>query len=103
MDLGEKYVYANTALEALRQEYPKAGIIMFYDLACRVGPHLEARHPDIAPWQAVIPAMHAYCHSRTCQVRFSPRTRYSLGKTDGEGSERVWSRISPFVAHTQVM
>ena len=102
-EVGRNMSMPTRAMEALRRKYPKAGIILFYDLACRSGPHLQVNHPEVAPWLAVIPALHAYCHSRTCQVNFSPRTRYTLGQTDGEGSERFWSRLGPFIGHTQVM
>lgn len=38
---GEKYLYVNSSLARLRDRYPKAKIIMFYDIACKVEPHLQ--------------------------------------------------------------
>ena len=38
-------------------------------------------------------AMHAYAHQWECQLVFSPRMQDGLGLTDGEGVERLWSRL----------
>jgi hypothetical protein len=38
-------------------------------------------------------AMHAYGHQWSCQLVYNPRLRKGLGLTDGEGTERLWSRL----------
>lgn len=42
-------------------------------------------------------AMHAYAHEWSCQLVFNPRLRIGLGLTDGEGVERLWSRLRKLV------
>ena len=45
---GEKYVYVNTALSLQKSRAPGAKTVLFYDIACKIKPHLEVRrrrHP----------------------------------------------------------
>lgn len=37
--------------------------------------------------------MHAYGHEWACQLVYNPRIIEGLGLTDGEGTERLWSRF----------
>ena len=37
--------------------------------------------------------MHAYGHQWSCQLVYNPRLQEGLGLTDGEGTERTWSRL----------
>lgn len=37
--------------------------------------------------------MHAYGHEWACQLVYNPRLVQGLGLTDGEGTERLWSRF----------
>lgn len=37
--------------------------------------------------------MHAYAHQWECQLVFNPRMMDGVGLTDGEGTERFWSRL----------
>ncbi|KAI6108658.1 hypothetical protein EV401DRAFT_1871018, partial [Pisolithus croceorrhizus] len=38
-------------------------------------------------------AMHAYGHEWACQLVYNPRIVKGLGLSDGEGTERLWSRF----------
>lgn len=38
-------------------------------------------------------AMHAYGHEWACQLVYNPRLTEGLGLSDGEGTERLWSRL----------
>jgi len=38
-------------------------------------------------------AMHAYGHEWSCQLVYNPRLASGLGLSDGEGTERLWSRL----------
>jgi hypothetical protein len=38
-------------------------------------------------------AMHAYGHEWACQLVYNPRICVGLGLSDGEGTERLWSRL----------
>jgi hypothetical protein len=37
--------------------------------------------------------MHAYGHEWACQLEYNPRMCIGLGLSDGEGTERLWSRF----------
>src|SRR5260370_40888 len=37
--------------------------------------------------------MHAYGHEWACQLEYNPRMCTGLGLSDGEGTERLWSRF----------
>ena len=37
--------------------------------------------------------MHAYSHEWACQLVFNPCLSVGLGLSDGEGTERLWSRM----------
>jgi len=37
--------------------------------------------------------MHAYGHEWACQLVYNPRITQGLGLSDGEGTERLWSRF----------
>ena len=46
-------------------------------------------------------AMHAYSHQWSCQLVYNPRLQPGLGLTDGEGVERLWSRLRKLIGITQ--
>jgi Kyakuja-Dileera-Zisupton transposase len=46
-------------------------------------------------------AMHAYGHEWACQIVYNPRIRVGLGLTDGEGVERLWSRLRKLIGITR--
>ncbi|KAG6849270.1 hypothetical protein H0H93_009877 [Arthromyces matolae] len=46
-------------------------------------------------------AMHAYAHQWACQLIYNPRLRVGLGLTDGEGVERLWSRLRKLIGITR--
>lgn len=45
--------------------------------------------------------MHAYGHQWACQIVYNPRLREGLGLTDGEGVERLWSRLRKLIPITR--
>lgn len=45
--------------------------------------------------------MHAFGHQWACQLVYNPRIRPGLGLTDGEGTERLWSRLRKLIAITR--
>lgn len=45
--------------------------------------------------------MHAYVHQWGCQLVYNPRIRRGLGLTDGEGVERLWSRLRKLIGITR--
>ncbi len=46
--------------------------------------------------------MHAYGHQWTCQLAYNPRLKPGLGLTDGEGVERLWSRLRKLIGVTRM-
>ncbi|EJD33013.1 hypothetical protein AURDEDRAFT_77284 [Auricularia subglabra TFB-10046 SS5] len=65
-------------------------IAVTYDL---LGEQLEARVAFATS------AMHAYAHQWECQIVYSPRLNPSYGLSDGEGCERLWSRIRKLISN----
>ena len=45
--------------------------------------------------------MHAYGHQWSCQLVYNPRLRKGLGLSDGEGTERLWSRFRKLIGITR--
>lgn len=46
-------------------------------------------------------AMHAYGHQWVCQLVYNPRLTEGMGLTDGEGVERLWSRLRKLIGITR--
>src|SRR5882762_2828857 len=51
--------------------------------------------------QLATSAMHAFGHQWACQLIYNPRLRPGLGLTDGEGTERLWSRLRKLISITR--
>ena len=45
--------------------------------------------------------MHAYGHQWACQLVYNPRLRVGLGLTEGEGTERIWSKFRMLIGVTR--
>ncbi|KZO97682.1 hypothetical protein CALVIDRAFT_479548 [Calocera viscosa TUFC12733] len=93
---GEQQKYVVAMLLQLLKELPKAATVgLLYDIgcqldhSCRLYGYLGAALPRIIMGCSVL---HAYGHEWACQVAYNPRRREGFGLSDGEGSERVWSR-----------
>ena len=41
--------------------------------------------------------MHSYAHQWACQLVYNPRLQEGFGLTDGEGDERIWSRLRKLI------
>ncbi|KAH0832248.1 hypothetical protein J3R83DRAFT_13222, partial [Lanmaoa asiatica] len=76
---------------------PHATVVTLYDVGCVLDRTLSLY--DIVPddvvrrLRFVTTAMHAYGHEWACQLVFNPRLSVGLGLSDGEGTERLWSRM----------
>ncbi len=46
--------------------------------------------------------MHAYGHQWVCQIVYNPRLKLGMGLTDGEGVERLWSRLRKLIGITRM-
>ncbi|KAJ3554830.1 hypothetical protein NM688_g2903 [Phlebia brevispora] len=95
---GEQQKYAIALLEHLFSLIPPhATVGAYYDIACvlhrsvnRYG-LLADSIIDRLGW--ITSAMHAYGHGWACQLVYAPRFRQGSGDTDGEGVERLWSKL----------
>ena len=45
--------------------------------------------------------MHAFGHQWACQLIYNPHLQPGLGLTDGEGTERLWSRLRKLISITR--
>ncbi|KAJ8095471.1 hypothetical protein PM082_023241 [Marasmius tenuissimus] len=95
---GEQQKDAVALLVALFEMIPdSATVVGLYDIACVLDRSIQLY--DLLP-EAVAPrlqlataVMHAYGHQWACQLHYNLRMRIGLGITDGEGTERLWSRL----------
>ncbi|KAK1223731.1 hypothetical protein PQX77_013383 [Marasmius sp. AFHP31] len=95
---GEQQKFAIALFEAFFSMIPEtATVAALYDIACVLDRSL--RLYDLLPesitarLQLATAVMHAYGHQWACQLLYNPRMRVGLGITDGEGTERLWSRL----------
>jgi hypothetical protein len=81
--------------------------IFLYDIACSFNAHISkpnnplSLYKDRFKWAVSI--FHAYAHTSSCQKVYHPRTVESVGLTDGESLERLWSYLGKFVNITKYM
>ncbi|KAK1225825.1 hypothetical protein PQX77_011236 [Marasmius sp. AFHP31] len=98
----ERQTHAVALLQALFDMLaPGATVAGLYDIACVLDRSLnlyEFLDEDIVSrLQLATAAMHAYGHQWSCQLYYNPRLREGLGITDGEGTERLWSRLRKLI------
>ncbi|OSX64394.1 hypothetical protein POSPLADRAFT_1055012 [Postia placenta MAD-698-R-SB12] len=103
---GKQQKYAIALLEHLFTFLPpNATVAALYDIGCVVNRSLELY--NILPVDIhqrlifAISAMHAYSHQWACQIVYNPRLHEGLGLTDGEGVERLWSRLRKLIPITR--
>ncbi|KAG2046020.1 hypothetical protein BDR06DRAFT_985702 [Suillus hirtellus] len=95
---GEQQKYAVALIEHLFTLLPQeATVITLYDVGCVLSRSLSQY--DILPKSVTsrlrfaTMAMHAYGHEWVCQLEYNPCMCNGLGLSDGEGTERLWSRF----------
>ncbi|RDB19001.1 hypothetical protein Hypma_014420 [Hypsizygus marmoreus] len=103
---GEQQKYAVALIQHLYSFVPpEATVAILYDVACVLDRSLamyDILPPDITSrLQFATAAMHAYGHEWPCQLIFNPRLWRGLGLTDGEGVERLWSRLRKLIGITR--
>ncbi|KAM6491874.1 hypothetical protein JOM56_012733 [Amanita muscaria] len=103
---GEHQKYAVALLEHFFSLIPPhATVATLYDIGCVLDRSLSLY--DILPEHITrrllfaTSAMHAYGHQWSCQLHYNPRLREGLGLTDGEGVERLWSRLRKIIGITR--
>ncbi|KAG6899356.1 hypothetical protein C0993_010997 [Termitomyces sp. T159_Od127] len=103
---GEQQKYAVALIEHLFSLLPpQATVSSLYDVGCMLGRSLlmyDFLSPNITKrLQFATSAMHAFVHQWACQIVNNPRIRMGLGLTDGEGVERLWSKLRKLIARSR--
>ncbi|KIM55137.1 hypothetical protein SCLCIDRAFT_135230 [Scleroderma citrinum Foug A] len=95
---GEQQKYALALLAHLFMLLPvQATVVSLYDVGCVLDRSISLY--NILPEQVVAQlrfattVMHAYGHEWACQLIYNPHLASGLGLSDGEGTERLWSRL----------
>ncbi|KAG7100049.1 hypothetical protein E1B28_001834 [Marasmius oreades] len=99
---GEQQKFPIALLEALFSMVPReATIVGLYDVGCVLDRSLsmfDLLHAEYTSRLALATSvMHAYGHQWSCQLQYNPRLHAGLGLTDGEGTERLWSRLRELI------
>ncbi|KAG1882368.1 hypothetical protein F4604DRAFT_1990635 [Suillus subluteus] len=95
---GEQQKYAVSLIEHLFSLIPQeATVVTLYDVGCVLSRSLSQYdilpEPVTSRLRFATTAMHAYGHEWACQLEYNPRMCSGLGLSDGEGTERLWSRF----------
>ncbi|KAF7439857.1 hypothetical protein PC9H_000194 [Pleurotus ostreatus] len=103
---GEQQKYAVALIQHLFRRIPdNSTVLVLYDVGCVLNRSMELYDifpPDItARLEFATSAMHAYAHQWSCQLVYNPRLREGVGLTDGEGVERLWSRLRKLIGITR--
>ncbi|KAG1796136.1 hypothetical protein EV424DRAFT_1547219 [Suillus variegatus] len=104
---GEQQKYSVVLIDHLFSLLPRsATVVTLYDVGCVLSWSLNQY--DIFPnsilqrlWFATT-AMHAYGHEWACQLVYNPWMIIGLGLSDGEGTERLWSRAIGLEMHADL-
>ncbi|KAK7053871.1 CxC2 domain-containing protein [Favolaschia claudopus] len=108
---GERYANMDYILLSSVLGITAMYLAISYDIACqwrikfplRLKEMPEKLRLDLASITVLfaLPVWHAAAHERTCQVQNSLSYTVGVGRTDGEGVERVWSRLNPLAWATR--
>ncbi|KAF7976360.1 hypothetical protein HWV62_6913 [Athelia sp. TMB] len=103
---GEQQKYAIALILRIYRELPPQATGAFlYDIGCVLD--VSINKYDILPEDIMqrtmfaTMAMHAYAHQWSCQLMYNPRLKPGLGLSDGEGVERLWSRMRRLIGVTR--
>ncbi|KAK6974636.1 CxC2 domain-containing protein [Favolaschia claudopus] len=98
---GERYINMDYILLASLMGVTMLYLAIAYDIACQWRVNFQRRCAKFPPEMQLdfertkviygLPVWHATAHERTCQVENSLTYQAGVGRTDGEGTERVWS------------
>ncbi|KAF8425356.1 hypothetical protein L210DRAFT_3653217 [Boletus edulis BED1] len=100
---GEQQKYAVALISHLFSLLPEtATVVVFYDIGCVLARTLNKCTilDDLVTQRLrfATSAMHAYGHQWACQLVYNPRLVTGLGLSDGEGTERLWSRLIKLIS-----
>ncbi|GBB94952.1 hypothetical protein RclHR1_02450005 [Rhizophagus clarus] len=107
--MGERYILAECLIDNFRHKFSNSDqkFIFLYDIACSFHAHISKSNNPLHLYQDrfkwAVSIFHAYAHTPSCQKIYHPRTIDSIGLTDGESLERLWSYLGKFVNITKYM
>ncbi|KAK7042094.1 CxC2 domain-containing protein [Favolaschia claudopus] len=104
LQVGERYSNMDFIVLAALAGLSLLCLTISYDIACQWKIHLTERVKKLPPdmrhtlddvqLQFGLPVWHAASHNEDCQNENSLSFKVGIGKTDGEGVERTWSRLN---------
>ncbi|KAJ7839301.1 hypothetical protein B0H13DRAFT_1650261 [Mycena leptocephala] len=112
---GERFVYANMdfILMSSLAGFDLEQLTISYDIACQWQKNLASRIRKLPAdmqldfesflFQCGLPVWHASSHETECTNCYSLSFIPGVGKTDGEGIERLWAELNAFALHTKNM
>ncbi|KAJ7028878.1 hypothetical protein C8F04DRAFT_1265444 [Mycena alexandri] len=102
---GERYVNMDFIVMSAVMGFALMLLTISYDIACQWKTNLAHRMPRLptpmqlplseVKLQCALPVWHAGSHNEDCKNANSLSFKPGVGKTDGEGVERVWSKLNP--------
>ncbi|KAJ6503118.1 hypothetical protein DFH09DRAFT_1252002 [Mycena vulgaris] len=108
---GERYVNMDYIAMAALAGFCLLLLTISYDIACQWKVNLRERNAklpahirlpiDTIKIQCALPVWHAASHNEDCQNANSLSFKPGVGKSDGEGVERVWSVLNPVAFSTK--
>ncbi|KAJ6477917.1 hypothetical protein C8R47DRAFT_984594 [Mycena vitilis] len=110
---GERYSNMDYVAMSATRGFNLMELVFSYDIACQWHKGLGARLEDLPAelqlplddikLQCGLPVWHASTHEKACANDYSLSFLHGLGRTDGEGVERLWSDLNPSSYHTKDM
>ncbi|KAJ7066078.1 hypothetical protein C8F01DRAFT_980902 [Mycena amicta] len=103
---GEKQYYSLLLLEELFQHLPPDIVVgALYDVGCQLD-RLCAKFDFLLRYKDrlvfAVSVFHVFAHIWACQLIYHPQKCLGFGGSNGEGSERVWFKLSHLISHLRV-
>ncbi|KAJ7112012.1 hypothetical protein C8R43DRAFT_1138947 [Mycena crocata] len=108
---GERYANMDFIVASALKGFSLKQLTISYDIACQWKINLAARNMRLPTelqlplgdieLQCALPVWHAASHNDECQHANSLSYKPGVGKSDGEGIERTWSRLNPAALSTK--
>ncbi|KAJ7030565.1 hypothetical protein C8F04DRAFT_1263687 [Mycena alexandri] len=110
---GERYANMDFIAMSAVAGFDGMELTFSYDIACQWGKNLRERVKKLPEdlrldfeailFQTGLPVWHASSHEAECTNMNSLSFLPGVGKTDGEGIERLWAELNAFAYHTKQM
>ncbi|KAJ7807053.1 hypothetical protein B0H13DRAFT_2386681 [Mycena leptocephala] len=110
---GERYANMDYIVMSALAGFDLKELTISYDIACQWRKNLLARICKLPAdmqldfeeflFECGLPVWHASSHEGECAAKNSLSFVPGVGKSDGEGIERLWSELNAFAFHTKTM